>query len=205
MSSTAARNLIDNLCKHQVPLLTLHDFDKAGMSIAGTLRRDTRRFSFTRRIKVIDLGLRLSDVRELDLEASAEKAFDRGTDAAKLRNLKLNGATREEAEFLLRRRVELNALPSDQLVAFIERKLIEHGIQKVVPDDDLLRDAYQLYEKSKRVEEIVAEAIGEIDDEDITVPANLRSRVTALLKKDPKLRWDEAVAAIVEPRLEEPI
>jgi len=37
------------------------------------------------------------------------------------------------------------------------------------------------------------------------VPANLRSRVTALLKKDPKLRWDEAVAAIVEPRLEEPI
>jgi DNA topoisomerase VI subunit B len=38
----------------------------------------------------------------------------------------------------------------------------------------------------------------------IPVPANLRSRITALLKKDPKLRWDEAVAAIVKPRLEEP-
>jgi hypothetical protein len=98
----------------------------------------------------------------------------------------------------------LNALPSDQLVAFIERKLIEHGIQKVVPNDDLLRDAYHLYAKSKRVEEIVAEAIGEIDDEDIPVPDDLSGRVTALLKKDPKLRWDEAVAAIVAPRLEEP-
>src|SRR6516162_7978170 len=204
MSSTAARNLIDNLCQRKVPLLALHDFDKAGMSIVGTLRRDTRRFSFTRRTKVIDLGLRLTDVRELGLEASAEDVFDRGSDAAKRQNLSLNGDTREEVEFLLRRRVELNALPSDQLVAFIERKLTEQGIQKVVPNDKLLRDAYQLYEKSKRVEEIVAEAIGEIDDEDITVPANLRSRVTALLKKDPKLRWDEAVAAIVEPRWGEP-
>jgi hypothetical protein len=203
MSSTAARTLIDNLCQRKVPLLALHDFDKAGMSIVGTLRRDTRRFSFTRRTKVIDLGLRLTDVRELGLEASAEDVFDRGSDAAKRQNLSLNGATREEVEFLLRRRVELNALPSDQLVAFIERKLTEHGIQKVVPNDDLLRDAYQLYAKSKRVEEIVAEAIGEIDDEDITVPDDLSSRVTALLKEDPKLRWDEAVAAIVEPRLEE--
>jgi hypothetical protein len=204
MSSTAARTLIDNLCQCKVPLLALHDFDKAGMSIAGTLRRDTRRFSFTRRVKVIDLGLRLTDIRELGLEASAEDVFDRGSDAAKLRNLKLNGATREEAEFLLQRRAELNALPSDQLVAFIERKLIEHGIRKVVPNDDLLRDAYNLYAKSKRVEEIVAEAISEVDDEDIPVPDDLSARVTALLKKDPKLRWDEAVAAIVEPRLEEP-
>ena len=174
------------------------------MSIAGTLTRDTRRFFFTGDINFVDLGLRLIDVGELGLEASAEAVFDKGSDAAKLRNLELNGATREEAEFLLRRRVELNALTSDQLVAFIERKLTEHGIQKVVPSVDLLRDTYRLYAKSKRVEEIVAEAIAEIDDEGITVPANLRSRVSALLKKDPKLRWDEAVAAIVKPRLEEP-
>jgi hypothetical protein len=204
MSSTAARTLIDNLCQRKMPLLALHDFDKAGMSIVGTLKRDTRRFSFTRRIKVIDLGLRLTDVRELDLEASAENVFDRGGVTAKRQNLSLNGATREEVEFLLRCRVELNALPSDQLVGFIERKLIQHGIQKVVPNDKLLRDTYQLYARSKRVEEIVAEAIGGIDDEDIPVPDDLSARVTALLKKNPKLRWDEAVAAIVEPRLEEP-
>ena len=37
MASTAARTLIDNLCQHQVPLLVLHDLDKAGLSILGTL------------------------------------------------------------------------------------------------------------------------------------------------------------------------
>ena len=198
MSSTAARNLIDNLCQRKVPLLALHDFDKAGMSIVGTLKRDTRRFSFTRRIKVIDLGLRLTDVRELGLEASAEDVFDRGSDVAKRQNLSLNGATRKEVEFLLRRRVELNALPSDRLVTFIERKLTEHGIQKVIPNDDLLRDAYHLYAKSKRVEEIVAKAIGEIDDENIAMPDDLSVRVIAHLKQYPEFRWDEAVAAIVD-------
>ena len=198
MSSTAARDLINNLCRRDVRVLALHDFDKAGMSIAGTLKRDTRRYTFSQGVRVVDLGLRLADVQELGLEASAEGVFDRGSDAAKRRNLHLNGATREEVEFLLRRRVELNALPSDQLVAFIERKLTEHGVQKIVPNDDLLRDAYQLYAKSKRVEEIVAKAISEIDGGDIIAPDDLSSRVTALLKEHPKLRWDEAVAAIVE-------
>jgi hypothetical protein len=199
MSSTAARSLIDNLCQHhEVPLLAVHDFDKAATSIAGTLRRDTRRFAFSGDTKFVDLGLRLTDVRELGLGASAEDVFDRGSDAAKLRNLRLNGATEEEAQFLLRRRVELNALTSDQLVAFIERKLTEHGIQKIVPNDDLLRDAYRLYAKSKRVEEIVVEAISGIDDDDITVPDDLNSRVAAHLKQHPELRWDEAVAAMVK-------
>jgi hypothetical protein len=79
----------------------------------------TRRYEFQNSITTIDLGLRLIDVRELGVEASAEAVFDRGSDAARRRNLLLNGATREEAEFLLRRRVELNALTSDQLVAFV--------------------------------------------------------------------------------------
>jgi hypothetical protein len=198
MSVTAARSLIDDLCQEEVPLLVLHDFDKAGMSIASSLTRDSRRFVFANTIETIDLGLRLTDVLELDLEASAEDVFDRGSVPAKLQNLRLNGATDEEAQFLLRRRVELNALTSDRLVAFIERKLIQHGIQKVVPDDDLLRDAYRLHAKSKRLEEIVAEAIEDFDDDDITTPDDLNSRVVAHLEEHPELRWDEAVAAIVE-------
>jgi hypothetical protein len=197
MSSTAARNLINNLCRRDVPLLALHDFDKAGMSIVGTLKRDTRRFTFRRGAKVVDLGLRLIDVRELGLEASAEDVFDRGSDAAKLRNLGLNGATKKEAQFLLHHRVELNALPSDQLVAFIERKLTEQSIKKIIPDTDLLRDAYQLHVKSRRIEKIVAKAI-ESFDEDIAAPDDLHSRVAAHLKEHPELRWDAALAAIVE-------
>jgi hypothetical protein len=129
---------------------------------------------------------------------SAESVFDRGSHNAKLKNLLLNGATREEAEFLLAQRVELNALPSDQLVAFIERKLTEHGIKKVIPKSDLLDKTYQLVVNSKRIEEAVAEMMSNLGDEDIDVPSNLRNRVEAHLREDPELRWDEAVAAIVE-------
>jgi hypothetical protein len=185
MSSTAARTLIEKLCRHQVPLLALHDFDKAAFSIIGTLKRNTRRFTFSQQVKIIDIGLRLADVRALGLEASAEDAFDRGSASRKLENLRLNGATREEAEFLLTKRVELNALTSDQLVAFIERKLAKHGIKKLVPKADLLGDAYRLFVRSKRVEAIVEETIKGIEQQDVAVPANLRARVAAHLKQHP--------------------
>ena len=63
MSVTAARDLVDTICgNHNIPLLALHDFDKAGFSIVGTLQRDTRRYSFRHDINVIDLGLRMGDI-----------------------------------------------------------------------------------------------------------------------------------------------
>ena len=43
--------------EHDIPLLLLHDFDKSGFSIAGTLQRDTRRYEFQNSITTIDLGL----------------------------------------------------------------------------------------------------------------------------------------------------
>jgi hypothetical protein len=61
MSVVAARRLIDEICNKNVPLLVLHDFDKSGFSILGTLCRDTRRYSFSGKPHVIDLGLRLHD------------------------------------------------------------------------------------------------------------------------------------------------
>ena len=71
MSVTAARELVERLCAvHAVPLLVLHDFDKAGFSIAGTLQRSTRRYRFGHghAANVIDLGLRLEDVDGLETE-----------------------------------------------------------------------------------------------------------------------------------------
>jgi hypothetical protein len=197
MPSTSARTLIDKLCRQQVPLLALHDFDKAGLSIIGTLMRDTRRFTFSHDTKIIDLGLRLADVYELGLESSAEAAFDCGRDSAKSDNLRLNGATPEEVEFLLTQRVELNALTSDQLVGFIEGKLNEHGIRKLIPGDELLRDAYRLFVHSKRVEKVVDQAISEIENEYVAVPADLSVRVALHLRQHPEMRWDQAVAVIV--------
>jgi hypothetical protein len=163
------------------------------------LGRDTRRYSFENDAEIIDLGLRLVDVRNLELETSAEATFDRGTDFAKRQNLRLNGATNEEIEFLLRQRVELNALPSDQLVAFIEAKLSEHGVKKVVPNLDLLGDAYRLFVNGARLEKIVEKAIEDMEHRDAPKPpGDLGERVAAYLKQHPEMRWDAAVAQISE-------
>ncbi len=90
MSVTAARELLDRVCKqHSMPLLVLHDFDKAGFSILGTLHRDTRRYRFNTSFKVIDLGLRLKDIDGL---VSEEVAIERGA----AENLRKNGATEKE-------------------------------------------------------------------------------------------------------------
>jgi hypothetical protein len=203
MSVTAARTLVDHLAKYQIPLLVLHDFDKSGFSIIGTLRQATRRYTYGNTINVLDLGLRLADVRALGLEASAEDAFDRGSVAKRRRNMLRNGATAEEADFLLDQRVELNALTSDQLVVFIEGKLAQYGIKKIVPDADPLGDAYRLFVTNKRVEEIVAEAVADVSGDDIDVPDDLSSRVAAYLEEHPEVRWDAAVAALVEDDMTE--
>ena len=51
-------------------------------------------------------------------------------------NLRRNGATEEEIEFLIHHRVELNAFTSDELIEWIEEKLAEHGVKKVVPEEE---------------------------------------------------------------------
>ena len=52
MCVTASRQLVEELCgQHDIPLLVLHDFDKSGFSIAGTLQRDTRRYTFAQRLR----------------------------------------------------------------------------------------------------------------------------------------------------------
>jgi hypothetical protein len=114
----------------------------------------------------------ITDVRELGIEGSVEDTFDRGSAAARRRNLLLNGATREEAEFLLTQRVELNALTSAQLIAFIEHKLAQHGIKKVVPKTELLRDTYRLVVNNGRVERVVKKAIAEVGNKPVVVPAS---------------------------------
>jgi len=198
LSVTAARMLIERLAKDNIPIFCLHDFDKSGFSILATLSRDTRRYTFRKKPKVIDLGLRLEDVRELGLEDSAEDVFDdRDNDQRRL-NLLENGATEEEAKFLLDFRVELNALTANQLVEFIERKLAEHGVKKVVPHAELVRDAYRLFASNALVQDSAEAVIAEaIKSANVTVPDGLVDRVTAYLEENPEAPWDDAVAAIV--------
>ena len=194
MSVTAARLLVETLCAdHDVPLLVLHDFDKAGFSIAGTMRRDTRRYSFSRKINVIDLGMHLGDIDGLEMEdVYIESPFKARE------NLRENGATDEEIEFLLERRVELNAFASDDFVAWIEAKLNEQGVTKIVPDDDCLADAYRRAVQQAFVQKKIDEVIDDFDvpGEEASIPQNLREKVEERIREDTATTWDSIVRGI---------
>ena len=199
VSVTAARKLVDDICgDYDLPLFVLHDFDVAGFLILGTLQRDTRRYTFSRDVQAIDLGLRLEDIDGLEREPAAATK----TSASNLRaQLAENGASDAEIDILLNARVELNAMTSDALVALIERKLGEYGLEKVVPDEDLLADTYRAFHRSQLLRERFKEMEKQFDKEaaEADVPDDLEVRVRTVLAEHTDLRWDDAVQCVVDP------
>jgi hypothetical protein len=81
--------------------LLLHDFDKAGFSIAGTLKHDPRRYEFQNSIDVVDLGLGLADVESMGLESEYQH-HPKARKSALIANLQENGASEEEIAFMFR-------------------------------------------------------------------------------------------------------
>jgi hypothetical protein len=120
-------------------------------------------------------------------------------------NLRENGASEAEVAFMFQdfdklrstRRVELNAMTSPQFIQFVERKLREAGVAKIVPDQDLLAEVFASLERGRRLEEAVDD-LDEIDMKDFKAPKDLQRHVRKLLKQRPALRWDAAVAEIIK-------
>jgi hypothetical protein len=135
------------------------------------------------------------------LTESAEAIYNKGKLDARRANLRLNGATDAEINFLLDRRVELNAFPSDRLVRFVERKLTAHGVRKVRPSTMLLQKTYQTFVRGEQARVLVRKALAAATNGPaIAVPTDLKNRVADFLKKNPRCRRDEAVAKIARSR-----
>jgi hypothetical protein len=207
LSVTASRVLVDRLCgEYRIPLLVLHDFDKAGFSIVGTLRRSTRRYEFELDVEVIDLGLRLPNVQKCGLTSESVFYGKSSPDW----NLRTNGATEAEIRFLhggggSGRRVELNAFTSADLVSWIEIKLKKHGIKKMVPDGQTLAAAYRRAFKVHRLERRMARIARKIQREaqEVKIPDGLEGKVRRALKKHPTDSWDRVISALAASRKRE--
>jgi hypothetical protein len=197
MSTTAARQLLDSLAPKIAKVMVLHDFDVSGFSIFGTLGVDGRRYSFANNLPIVDIGLRLTDVIAIGLQS--EPVDPQGSWEKRSRTLAEHGATRAEIDFLRTRRVELNALPADLFVDFLERKLAEQGIGKVVPDHGtLVAHARRVVERDL-VKALLLENQARLQDEatSVPLPTNLDDRVAVVLERRPALSWDQAVAAVI--------
>ena len=131
----------------------------------------------------------------------AERLQDVHIESGAAENLRENGGTEKEIAYLLSgRRVELNALASDQLVALIERKLQKHGIAKVITDAETLTTAYRRMRREAVVQEAIDKALAELgeEDENLPVPRNLKSAIAKQLKAERATTWDAALRKIAE-------
>ena len=191
----AACDLIEKLVDNDVRVFVLHDFDLAGFKILRTLREGTR---LSVGSEVIDLGLRMADIEDLPSEpvyynqAANPRAY-----------LKYDcGATQEEAEFLVSvghyrgyqgRRVEINAMTSELLIAWLERKFAEHEVTKLVPDAETILEAYKRAVFLNRIQAKIEEIADEIEADEPDVPDGLHKRVTEILASRPTASWDRVV------------
>lgn len=204
MSVTAARELVEHLSKQGVTILALHDFDKWGLSILHTLRSDTRRYTFHGRPNVVDIGLRLPDVEEMNLSSETVNYHSKKDPSW---NLRESGATEEEIEFLVDKyewgmrwtgkRVELNAMSSEQFIEFVERKLKEHGVEKIIPNQGILENAYRRAYQLAEIEKTIRKELKANRQNKIEVPDDLEDTIRERFKKHDSLSWDEAIRDIV--------
>jgi hypothetical protein len=205
MSVTAARRWIDQVCGGRgvniLPVFVLHDFDPYGFTIRGTLTGDTRRYDYENNIVVHDIGLRLTDVQQLNLpfETQHIKANRRCmADTARQ-----YGAMEDEIRAMFDgpagtvQRVELNALSSNQLLDLITTRLHEHGVRKVVPYTELLEKAYRLFARHHAIAKAVDREIKKPPEEEIEVPDDLHMEVSSRLENFPPVSWDTIVQDIV--------
>ena len=204
MSVTAARTLVEELSKVGVVILALHDFDKSGAKIRHTLCNDTRRYSFKVKPEVIDLGIRLEDIMAMGL-ASEAVVYNSNKDPRE--DILASGGTQADADFLVDdgepgnwtgKRVELNAMTSTQFVAWLDGRLAELGIEKVIPEEEVLVKAYIRAHRLQKLEDRIGPIIKAINDEEVDTPPDLASLIKENLSLDPELSWDEAITALVE-------
>jgi hypothetical protein len=180
-----------------MPFAAATDFDSAGIIIRDTLENDTRRYSYKNAPHVIDLGLQYLDIDGLLSEPNDSKISDE--------RLRQAGLGEEAIAFLRTERVELNAMTSRQLINFVEDKLQQHGIQKVIPNQRTLTDTYREFAASDRLSEAFDELKEKLEQEiesPIEVPADFEAKVKKLIAEKPDITWHHAVRLIVDPDYE---
>jgi hypothetical protein len=111
-------------------------------------------------------------------------------------------------EWLQSHRVELNAMTTPQFIAWLNRKMAEHGEGKLIPPPEVLRSELEqklaanvretITEKILReadLESQISEALGAIERPSA---ADLVEGIEALFKRSPKREWRNHITAVVD-------
>lgn len=200
-ASVAIRTLLARAQQNQkMRVFVLHDCDVDGYNIGRTLGEETRRMP-EHAVEVIDLGLRLEQARAMELEV---ETYTRRKDIPN--TLDLTAA--ERAFFIadktakkqwVARRVELNAMSSEQLVAMIEDGLKAHGAaDKLVPPPKVFTASAET-RMDASLESAVARAVERQLNVDAITARALRDVTSARPMRLRSSRIERALKAAFQP------
>jgi hypothetical protein len=194
-------------------LFVFHDADLDGYNIARVMRNATRRMP-DYNVDVIDIGLTVEDALDMGLDP---EPFSRKKGISGSLRRSLSDTARE---YLYNRgygggikgeRFELNAiLPDTARIAYIERKLKEHGVRgKLIPPEEKLAEM-----ADEKYRELSAEWVADVVDELVGAAAlkkkiadqfvkefelgKSRGRIEQRFEKDRSISWRAALEAGLE-------
>lgn len=199
MSVVAARALVDRLSSAGIKILVAHDLDLAGMRIFGTLGTDSRRYQFKHPPDIRRIGLTLDQAAEMGLQD--EEQVVEGDHEKLLVSLRRYGIPREEIRYITGgRRVELNAMASDQFIAWLESALVEHGVEKVIPPADMLEQRARQIIGMKAIQDEVERLQQQADEHgaEADLPGDLTERIRRAFARDPAIPWEDALAQALD-------
>jgi hypothetical protein len=218
-STRAARDLIDKLVEHHEPIevFCAHDADASGTMIYQTLQEATRGRG-ARKIKIVNIGLEPWEAVETGLEVETVEAGERrkpvadyvkdhdGEDDVDANGNDISDIDRDE--WLQTHRIELNAMTTPELIAWLDDKMETYGSGKLIPPAEVLEDTFitlteerlraQITERILRDADLdgqVAEAVAALDPPDGEA---LRRDIEDSFKEDAEAEWRDIIEAAAD-------
>jgi hypothetical protein len=133
-ATKAAKDIIDLIGEtdEEIKFFVIHDGDAYGTVIVQALQEATRSRP-GRRVTIINLGLEPEEGLAMGLAVEEVKPGKKRKPVGRY-------VPEEWAEWLQTKRIELNAMSTPDFIAWLDRKMAEHGQGKVVPPPAVMTD-----------------------------------------------------------------
>ena len=188
-----------------ITVLCLHDADGPGTVIAEKLRKSLEPLG----VRFVDLGLNPDEAREMGLEP--ERVTSKKKEGGKKKAVPVaSHLSDENKRWLQSYRIEMNAMTTAQMLAFIDRKMAAlEG--KVVPPAEVVRSRFEDEARKALTASMTAEAIRRANvavrvEAEMNLRAaelraaagDLAAELPAMLRAEPLQHWSALAAGRAE-------
>jgi hypothetical protein len=136
-TTRAIRDLVDELAEHDEPVTVflVTDADAYGATIYQTFQEATKARG-ARKIKIVHLGLHPWEAVEDGLEVEDVPQDKQRKPVARYVLEREDGDYWEE--WLQSHRIELNVMTTPEFIKWLDQKMAEHGVSKLIPPEDVI-------------------------------------------------------------------